>query len=226
MSRFNVFNQIHKGLRAMLYDTALTLQQTHFDDPGQADVTAKKVRTAVDIFESHTAHEDHFILPAIQQYEPSLADLFAMEHIKNHSLSEKLADLLVVHNHAVKPKVKIEAGQAISQAFQEFMVYNLEHMSKEETVLNEILWRYYSDAEIESISKRIVRSLRHDEETVTTAWMMRGLSNTEITAWLKEVKNNAPDFIFQSLMQTAAEELDAQRWQLVQETITDGALVA
>ena len=40
MSRFNVFNQIHKGLRAMLYDTALTLQQTHFDDAGQADATA------------------------------------------------------------------------------------------------------------------------------------------------------------------------------------------
>ena len=92
---------------------------------------------------AHAAHEDHFILPAIQQYEPSLADLFALEHIKDHSLSEKLRDLLVVHNHAVKPEVKIETGQAISRAFQEFMVFNLEHMSKEETVLNEILWRYY-----------------------------------------------------------------------------------
>ena len=72
------------------------------------------------------------------------------------------------------------------------MVFNLEHMSKEETVLNEILWRYYTDAEIESISNRIVRSLRHDEATVTTAWMMRGLSNTEISNWLKTVETTAP----------------------------------
>ena len=90
----------------MLYDTALTLQQTHFADADEADAAVKKVRTAVDMFEAHTAHEDHFILPAIQQYEPSLADLFALEHIKDHLLSEKLGDLLVVHNHAVKPEEK------------------------------------------------------------------------------------------------------------------------
>src|SRR5687767_15871550 len=118
MSRFNVFNQIHKGLRAMLYDTALTLQQTHFANADQAVAAVKKVRTAVDMFDAHTAHEDHFILPAIQQYEPSLADLFSLEHIKDHLLSEKLGDLLVAHNHAVKPGEKIETGLAISRAFQ------------------------------------------------------------------------------------------------------------
>jgi hypothetical protein len=226
MSRFNVFNQIHKGLRAMLYDLALTLQQTHFDDAVQADATVKKVRTAVDILEAHTAHEDHFILPAIQQYEPSLADLFSLEHIKNHSLSEKLTDLLVVHNHAVKPEAKVEAGNAISQAFQEFMVYNLEHMSKEETVLNEILWRYYSDAEIESISKRIVRSLRHDEETVTTAWMMRGLSNKEISNWLKTVETTAPAPVFAQLFSIAEKELPHDRFRQVLEIFTKGTMVA
>ena len=46
------------------------------------------------------------------------------------------------------------------------------------------------------------------------------------TTDLWQFRKNAPDFVFQSLMQTAAEELDVQRWQLVQETITDGAMVA
>ena len=156
MSRINVFNQIHKGLRAMLYDTALTLQQTHFADNDQSDAAVKNVRTTAEMINAHTAHEDHFIFPAIQEYEPSLVDVFTMEHLKNHSLSEKLVDSLVAHNHAIKPESKIETGQAIIRAFQEFMVYNLEHMTNEETVLNEILWRYYSDEEIESISKRII----------------------------------------------------------------------
>jgi hypothetical protein len=226
MSRFNVFNQIHKGLRAMLYDTALTLQQTHFADAGQSHAAVKKVRTAVDMFDAHTAHEDHFILPAIQQYEPSLADLFALEHIKDHLLSEKLGELLVVHNHAVKPGEKIETGHAISRAFQEFIVFNLEHMTKEETVLNEILWRYYSDAEIEAISNRITRSSRHDEATITTAWMMRGLSNSEISKWLKAVETTTPGPVFAQLFSIAEKELPQDRFRQVLEIFTEGTMVA
>ena len=226
MSRFNVFNQIHKGLRAMLYDTALTLQQTHFADTDQAHATVKKVRTAVDMFVAHTAHEDHFIIPAIQQYEPSLADLFALEHIKDHLLSEKIGDLLVAHNHAVKPEEKIKTGHAISRAFQEFMVFNLEHMSKEETVLNEILWRYYIDAEIESMSNRIVRSLRHDEANITTAWMMRGMSNTEISNWLKAVETTGPAPMFAQLFSIAEKELPQDRLRQVLEIFSGRTMVA
>jgi L-asparaginase/Glu-tRNA(Gln) amidotransferase subunit D len=59
-----------------------------------------------------------------------------------------------------------------------------------------------------------------------TKWMMRGLNNAEITRWLKEVKNNAPDFVFQSLMQIAAQQLDEHRWQLIREAITEGAMLA
>ena len=225
MSRINVFNQIHKGLRAMLYDTALTLQQTHFADSDQSDAAVKKVRTTVEMINAHTAHEDHFIFPAIQEYEPSLVDVFTMEHLKNHSLSEKLVDSLVAHNHAVKPESKIEAGQALIRAFQEFMVYNLEHMTNEETVLNEILWRYYSDEEIEAISKRIVRSRRHDEEIVTTAWIMRGLSNTEISNWLKTVET-ASWQVFAQLYSIAEKELPNDRFRKVLEIFSRGTMVA
>ena len=226
MLRFNVFNQIHKGLRAMLYDTALTLQQTHFADSDQSDTAVKKVRTTVEMISAHTAHEDHFVFPAIQEYEPSLVDLFTLEHLKNHTLSEKLVDLLVAHNHAVKPEAKIETGHAVVRAFQEFMLYNLEHMSNEETVLNDILWRYYSDEEIESISRRMVRSRRHDEAIVTTAWMMRGLSNTEISNWLKAVETSAPRQVFAQLFSIAEKELPNDRFRKVLEIFTQGTMVA
>jgi len=226
MSRINVFSQIHKGLRAMLYDTALTLQQTHFADDDQSVAAIKKVRTTVEMINAHTAHEDHFIFPAIQEYEPSLVDVFTMEHLKNHSLSEKLVDSLVAHNHAISPDSKIETGQAIIRAFQEFMVYNLEHMSNEESVLNEVLWRYYSDEEIESISKRIIRSRRDDEANVTTAWMMRGLSNTEISNWLKAVETTASWQVFAQLYSIAEKELPNDRFRKVLEIFAGESMVA
>src|SRR5687768_4428882 len=175
MSRFNIFNQIHKALRAMLYDTSLALQQTYFADAEEAETALEKVRIVVDVFDNHAAHEDHFVLPAIQQYEPSLVDVFEVEHKKDYALSERLRGLLTVYDHAIKTEVKIETGQAINKAFIEFMIFNLEHMAKEETVLNKILWRYYSDAEIMAINQRIIASISPEEIAVISAWMMRGI---------------------------------------------------
>lgn len=172
----------------MLYDTSLALQQTYFGDAEETETALAKVRTTVDVFDGHAGHGDHFVLPAIRHYEPSLVDAFEQEHEKDRALSERLRGLLTVYNHAIKKEVKMETGQAIDKAFMEFMIYNLEHMAKEETVLNKVLWRYYSDEEIIGINQQVVSSIAPDDMAFTSAWMMRGMSNAEISGWLKEVE--------------------------------------
>jgi hypothetical protein len=226
MSRFNIFNAIHKALRAMLYDTSLTLQQTYFGDAEEAETALEKVRIAVDVFDEHASHEDHFVLPAIQQYEPSLVDAFEQEHEKDHALSERLRGLLAVYHHAIKTEVKIETGQAINQAFIDFMIFNLEHMAKEETMLNKVLWRYYSDTEILAINQRIVASIPPQEIAIASVWMMRGMSNTEISGWLKGVEENAPEPVFTQLFSIAEKELPNNRFRKVLENLTEGTMVA
>ncbi|MGZ8558901.1 MAG: hypothetical protein ACXWWC_11225 [Chitinophagaceae bacterium] len=226
MTRFNIFNPIHKALRAMLYDTSLTLQQTYFADADEADPAIKKLRLVLDIFEEHTASEDHFVLPAIEKYEPSLADAFEQEHEKDHALSEKLRGLLLVYNHAVKTEVKIETGQAINHAFIAFMIFNLEQMAKEELVLNKILWRYYTDEEILDINHRIIRSTSQDVVAFTSAWMMRGLSNTEISGWLKALEKNAPQPVLAQVFDIAEKELPDNRFRKVIENLTERTKVA
>ena len=163
----------------MLYDASLSIQQTDFSIDGETASALKKVRQVVNIFDAHAMHEEQFILPAIRQYEPSLVDAFELEHIEDHTLTEKLRGLLSVYSYAIKTEVKIETGRAITRSFEEFMIFNLQHMTKEETVLNKVLWRYYTDSEIQDMSKRIVSSLPHEEAAITSAWMMRGMSNTE-----------------------------------------------
>jgi hypothetical protein len=48
----------------------------------------------------------------------------------------------------------------------------------------------------------------------------------EILYWLKGVKNTAPEPAFQALLSITQEELHPHRWNLVQESLTDGAMVA
>lgn len=226
MARFNMFNQVHKALRALLYDTSLVLQQTWFGDAEEAELALDKVKMVVDIFDQHAQHEDNYVLPAIQQYEPSLVDTFEMEHIKDHELSERLRGLLAVYQLAQKSQVKMEAGQAIVSAFQEFMIFNLQHMAKEEAVLNKVLWRYYSDEELLAINQKIIATIPADEMAVSSAWMMRGLSNTEISGWLKAVERNAPEIVFNNLFSIAEKNLPHERFRKLLEHLTEGAMVA
>lgn len=226
MIRFNMFNQIHKALRALLYDTSLALQQTWFGDTDEAEIALEKVKMVVDIFDQHARHEDNYVLPAIQQYEPSLVDTFELEHIKDHELSERLRGLLAVYNLAQKSQVKMEAGHAIVLAFQEFMIFNLQHMAKEEAVLNRVLWRYYADEELLAINQKIIAAIPAEEMAVSNAWMMRGLSNTEISGWLKAVEKTAPEAAFNNLFSIAEKELPHTRFRKLLENLTEGTMVA
>lgn len=224
--RFNIFNQIHKALRALLYDTALTLQQTSFTNPEEAEAALTKVRNVLNVFDKHAEHEDDFVLPAIAHYEPSLVDAFEQEHVEDHELAERLRELIATLENEATIDGQLKTGHAILHSFIAFMNFNLIHMAKEETVLNERLWRYYSDSEIVALNHRIVASIPQDEMAFTSAWMMKGLSNMEITRWLKEVQKNAPEFVFSALFSIAEKELSHDRFRKILEDLTEGAMVA
>lgn len=224
--RFNIFNQIHKALRALLYDTALLLQQTNFSHGEEVEASLSRVRHVLDVFDKHAAHEDNSILPAIAEYEPALVDTFEREHEEDHEMAETLRALVASFENEFSVEGKMKAGQEILHAFIAFMTFNLEHMAKEETVLNERLWRYYTDAEIAEINHRIVTSIPHEEMAFTSAWMMKGLSNSEISRWMKEVQRNAPEFVFSALFSIAERELSHDRFRKILEDLTEGAMVA
>lgn len=215
MQRYNVFKQIHKALRACLYDTALALQQAHFADPAEAGSALNKLEFILDFFDSHAHHEDHFILPAIEAYDKALVEKFEKEHVTDLMLTNRLRNLVNIYQHTVSSEEKMEAGSAISKAYVEFMVFNLEHMAKEELVLNQVLWEHYTDLQIISIQKALVATIPADKMAASSKWMFRGISNQEAIGWLKDVKQNAPDFVFQSLVQLGEAELPAERWSKI-----------
>jgi hypothetical protein len=103
----------------------------------------------------------------------------------------------------------------------QFMIFNLEHMAKEESILNKILWRYYSDDEIIHIQHKIVSALSPGSASTVSRWMMRGLNNPEIIRWLKTIEELAPETVFENLFAIAESELPEQRFRLVLEALTD-----
>jgi Hemerythrin HHE cation binding domain len=226
MQRYNIFNQIHKGLRALLYETARQIQHTDFRNVEEAESIIGRINEVVRLFEKHAHSEDNHVFPAIEKYEPSVADAFEQEHVKDHFLGELLTASISLYSYAAVITEKGEAGRQIHSAYVKFMVFNLEHMRKEEEIINPLLWRYYTDADLMAITQEIIANIPPDYMAQYSKWMMRGLNNAEIAAWLRAVEKTAPEPAFQSLFATAENELSEKRFRLVLETLTEGTMVA
>lgn len=226
MKRYNIFYQVHKGLREMLYSTASLLQQTDFSNPVQAATATAQVNEVINLFDKHAGTEDYMILPAIQQYEPSVTSLFAEEHVQDHALGEKLRSVVKGLLESASLEDRNTWGAVLRPVFIEFMVFNLNHMAKEEDVLNKLLWRYYSDAELHAITEKILGYLPPDTLQQYSAWMIRSMSNNEITEWLQQIKATAPEFMFSGLLATAERELPASRWETIRNSMNTGSIAA
>lgn len=225
MQRINIFNQIHKGLRAALYDTAISLQQADFTMEVEAEESLSKIKEVVMLFDEHAHKEDEFILPVIIQFEPSVADAFEQEHIMDLALSSQLLTSVNEFEKLLKAEDRAAVGKKINIQFVEFLVFNLKHMAKEEDILNQLLWRYYSDVEILQVQQRIVQNTQPWHQDFYSKWMLRGINNSEAAFWLRAVESSAPPVVYQTLFNKAQQELPKARFQKLVEALAESAVL-
>ena len=225
MNRYNVFYLIHKGLRAMLYDAATSLQQTDFADVLMAAPALAKVNDVLFAFEHHAHHEDNFILPAVEAYEPEIAASFESEHQEDYRLAGRLKNLLIIYENSFLPEERTVCGSAITKSFTEFLTFNLQHMAKEELLLNHALWRLYTDEQIKAIQQQLMATITSMELQAASRWIMRAISTADAIEWLKSVRQLSPGTAFNDLMKIAAEELGETRFATVQEGLEEAMTV-
>lgn len=221
MERYNSFNIIHKGLRAALYQTALQLQQTDFTEEDQTEEALNKVREIVMLFEGHAHKEDNFVLPMINEYEPSVVAAFNAEHEEDDRLGKELNRAIENIANSSTILERIVSGKELGECFVRFMVFNLNHMAKEEDIINKILWRYYSDDEIKEVVGKISKADPPWIQEFYATWMIRGINNSEAINWIKAIKKGTPPIVYQSLIQKAKQELPAKRFQKISRHLSE-----
>ncbi|HYE56561.1 MAG TPA: hemerythrin domain-containing protein [Chitinophagaceae bacterium] len=211
MNRVNIFNQIHKGLRAMLYNMALTIQHTDFGKDEEGRATLRKLKLVLELYAEHGGHEDALVFPPVHKASPAAVAALEAEHDKDELLSNDLLLLIRAYKSANSDSERLATGYAIHLAFQEFVAFNLQHMVKEETVINPLLWENYTDEQIMEIQQRVLRNIPPQSGEHYTRWILRGLNDAELAEWFEKVKATAPPEIWAGLRQLATEELGSEK---------------
>jgi len=201
MLRYNIFNLIHKALRFKLYHTAVTLQQTHFADTDEAAIAFEQLNEVINAFEQHGHHEDRILMPVIVLFQPATIASFEKDHIDDRRMGEDLQHLQNMYHAAQNTNERLITGSAITRSFVDYMIFNLQHMQREETDLNQLLWENFTDEEILKINDQIVASIPPQEMAVSARWFMQAINSNEVTNWLIAVKQTAPEHVFAGLFE-------------------------
>jgi hypothetical protein len=217
--RYNSFNKVHKALRAFLYDTALKLQQTDFTNKEAGENLLVQIEQLLLLFESHAHNEDHFFNKPLEEVNKEVAILFEKEHEEDHRLAIVLKKAIKDWRAASTISERSMAGSNLFYAFNEFIAFNLYHMNREETLLNQVLWDNYTDDQIKITEKQIVQNTAPEKMMMYASWMIRGINTKEMIHWMRELSVMAPKPLYEQVYTMAKQIWGEMRWREVEEAL-------
>ncbi|WP_276486044.1 hypothetical protein [Paraflavitalea pollutisoli] len=218
--RYNIFNQVHKALRSMLYDAADRLQQTDFDNRDDATEMVYDLEKILCYFEKHADHENTFILPAVARYDGALVERFQEGQITAEVLTESLRNTISAWEQTDDRAAMIGWGRYLLLTFNDFIAFNLSQMNKEEDELNEVLWVYYTDLELLQIRQMLIDTIPPGDLYEQSRWMVAASSNQELLGWLNGLRRKGQQTLYEIQLRLAEEVLPAKRWHLLRHALS------
>lgn len=206
-NRYDIYAFIHKGLRAFMAHTLVRVGRLDANDADEVAEVGAEVQALLDVCRGHLGHENDFVHGAMQARAPGSADGIAGEHEEHLTAIEHLAGLLA------KVPGQPQAAQALYRALSAFVAENFEHMQREETAHNAVLWAHYSDEEILDIEHRIVASLTPEEAQLTMRWMLPHMTPAERAAMLGGMRQGAPAEAFDGVLSLIRPLLGGRDWR-------------
>ena len=221
-SRHDPYRNIHKGLRAAMFDTIHRLGRADVAEVGELKAALDQAESLLALMAAHVKHENDHIHAAIEARRPGGARQTADEHCGHlESLADLRAQVVAVREAA--PVAKAELAHRLYLELAEFTAENLAHMRVEETQNNRLLWSMYSDDDVVEIHDRLLASVEPGILLEAIGWMARGLSVPELAELLGDIRRKAPVAAFEAALARVRGHVDATRWSLLSQRLQAAA---
>jgi len=178
MPRVDLFTTIHKGIRALLFEIATDTARLDVAACIEVDGVVERIHRLIAFLDEHAHHEDLHVLPAVALASPDLARSLGIDHRALDEMQVQVgitADGLACADLDGRAAVAAQLGRAINR----LTAAHLEHMSREETEVNAVLWASYEDTELAAIRGRLVGSIPADRYSEWMAMIAPALSPVE-----------------------------------------------
>lgn len=210
--RFNIYEGIHKAVRAFLCDTLGRVATLDIEDEQAIIHTIRQLRELLVFCSDHIAHEDRFVHPAMERRQPGSSGDTANDHLHHARTMASLmaaGDVLECGTMDEKPL----AWRRLHRELAAFVGESLLHMDLEESANNQVLQACYSDEELFALHQEILAALTPKEMALATRWMMLGCSPAERAQAMAGMRADAPPPAFEAMLDVVRASLAPGDWQ-------------
>lgn len=157
-SRVDLFTTIHKGVRSLLFETALEAARIELTSNHAVDLLDERIHRTLAFIDEHERHEDEQIVPVIALIDADLHAMLVRAHVEldaaHHEVARRARALALAPPHE-----RSIANKQLLGALNRMTGRYLAHLDHEETTVNAVLWGALGDHELATIRKRIVESM-------------------------------------------------------------------
>ena len=223
--RVDIYQNIHKALRACMCDTLVRVGALDGADAQDVAAAIKQVRELVEFCRSHLSHENEFVHTAMEARRPGSSTAIADEHAHHLAACERISALagLVEQTSGAERTARTED---LYRYLALFAAENMVHMNLEETENNMVLWATHSDAELIALEQAIVASLSPQEKAFDMRWVIPALPADERTQLLLAIRPGMPAAAFDGILQIVQPHLGARDWDKLTNALQSAALKA
>lgn len=206
-SRYNIYEVIHKALRARLSRTLIAIGQIDADDDACVREVVGDVRTTLAIMHGHLESENAFVHAAMEARAPGSTRRIAEEHV-HHEDDIRLIDDACAALLDAAPAERAARANRLYVLFDVFLQENLVHMRYEEDHHNAVLWASYTDEEILGIEHAIVAAIPPEKKALLLHSMVPSVPTRERALLLGGLRASVPPEVFAGMYASVLPLLD------------------
>ena len=208
--RYNIYTLIHKGLRASMCQNLVDLGRIDDSDTEAVLAQLETTENLLHFCRGHLQHENDFIHTAICELRSTPLKT-ADDHVE-HDLEIESLLCYIAQIKNLSASERACALQALYGEFSLFVAENFSHMHVEETFNAELLWEFFSDAEIHAIEQRLVASLTPEDNLRSLLMMLPNIRHGERVQLLDGFRHAVPADVFQMTLGLLKPLLNTKEW--------------
>lgn len=213
--RPDLFTQIHKGIRSMLYDAGARLQAADFTDRAASTSLLDRLERTLSMLHEHGVHEDTHYFPPLQPSDREVVHLMADEH---QEIGRKMASVRAAMASVLPlagTEAALEPAARLNRTFNHFTAYYLRHMNHEEETALPAMWRAFSDEQLLAMRTAVLTSIEPARYAEWLGWMLPSLNDPELIGMLGGMKAGSPPEVLRNVARIAGTALQPGRWSAI-----------
>jgi hypothetical protein len=209
-ARYNMYRDVHKGLRLLLAELLVSAGRTDFGSQVELERLRVQVQGVFALLKAHAQHEDTYFGPVLEQHCARVASELEADHEDQEAKLLELACLLTAID--AQRADAAQRGHQFQLLLASVVGELFVHMSEEERRAMPALWRKLSDRSLQELSARLLANLAAWERPLWLKCMLPALNRPERAALLVRMRAAMPAHAFDALLASARSQLEDEAY--------------